>query len=66
MAEVKIESIKIKIGKKEMTLSIDEAKQLKSELDSVLGAYIPYVSNPYIYTNPEGSYDPSKLIFYTS
>ena len=54
--KVEILKIVIKVGEKEATLSLDEAKQLRDVLDNLLGnknsiTYIPY-SIPYINPNP--------------
>ena len=58
--KVEISKIKIKIGKKEVSLSLDELKELKDVLDEILEkekelVYVPsypYNSQPYIYVQP--------------
>lgn len=42
---VKIETIKLVFGKKEVELSIEEARKLKSQLDSLFGSN-EYVNHP--------------------
>ncbi len=60
--EVKIETIKIKMGEVEVSLTPDQAKELKDLLNDLFGnvTYTPYI--PYIpYTNP---YPPYKWIYW--
>lgn len=40
--EIRIESINIAIGKRELTLSIEDAKKLHSALNNLFGAKIEY------------------------
>jgi hypothetical protein len=67
---VKIESVKIKIGKNELELSIEEARQLKKELDEVLGKeivtkeYVPYYPYWYVYPQPYTTYTLPKIEIY--
>jgi len=61
--KVEILKIVIKIGEKEATLSLDEAKQLRDVLDNLLGSkngitYIPYSVS---YINPN-CYYPTWMI----
>ena len=63
MKEVKIETIKIKIGKREVELTIEEAKKMKELLNDLFGKeivkeitkeehhYHDYYSRPYYWTN---------------
>lgn len=60
--EIKIDSLKISIGKKEVELSVEEAKKLKKALEDIFGKevvhehhhdwwYRPYISTvPYPYS----------------
>lgn len=49
MANVKIDSIKLKVGEVTLNLSVEDARALKAALDALLGSpYISYVP----YTQP--------------
>lgn len=55
--EIKITGINVKVKGKELTLTVDEARELKKELDALLEVkmYQPYV--PYVVHNyPTPSY----------
>ena len=58
--KVEVTKVTVKIGKKELTLSLDEAKQLRDELSKALGDVRYYPSWPtVIYQQPPQVYSPT-------
>lgn len=51
--DISVEKITLKLGKKTIELSVEDARKLKSALDSVLGGYT------YTYTSPQVWYSVS-------
>lgn len=61
--EIKIDSIKINIGKKELNLSVEDAKKLKVVLEDLFGKEIVHqhhdhwwYRNQYLSNNPQWTY----------
>lgn len=48
---IKISNLTIKINKKSMTLSLEEAKDLFNELNSIFGPRYNYNTYPFTFTN---------------
>ena len=67
MKNISIEKITIKIGNKTLELTPDEAKELKLQLDGLIGTreyipYQPYIPVPYIpYVEPQIYYPPYEI-----
>jgi len=59
MSEVKIKKIEIKVGKKTINLSLEQAKELKGALDDLFQQpvtwYYPYTTTPWTYTTTDVS-----------
>lgn len=49
--EIKITGINVKVKGKELTLTVDEARELKKELDALLGVKVYQPWQPYVVHN---------------